>query len=136
MIISVDLDYPISNDPLLVEVKAPGVRIGVDLQQPPTTMHLELDLPICNQTIEVSFCCDDIKIMQHPVTITNIVLDKFYQSPGIIHRGCPEFDQRFLWLAAEKNIYLDLSTNDSNRLDFTGRLVYEFAWPFYKNIHR
>jgi len=136
MIISIDLDYPISSEPLLVEIKSSGIRIEADLSQFPKKIHLEPDLPICNQTVNLILCCDDIRIMQHPVTITDIVLDGFYRSPGILHRGHTEFNQQFLLLAAKQNMYLDLETSDSNRLDFTGNLVYEFVWPFYKNIYR
>ena len=136
MIISIELDYPISKEPVLVEIKSSGISLEADLSLPPKKLHLELDLPIRNQTIELIFCCDDLRIMRHPVTITNIVLDRFYQSPSILHRGCIEFDQKFLSLAEENNMHLDHLVTDSNRLDFTGKLVYKFVWPFYKNIHR
>jgi hypothetical protein len=134
MIISVDIDYPISNKSVLVQVEIVDNKVLLDLSQSTKTLTLEFDLPICNQTVDLKFCCDDLCIVDHPLTITNIVLDNFYQSPDILYRGRPEYDQQFLLFAVQKNMYLDPTVNDSNRLDFTGQMVYNFAWPFYKNF--
>jgi hypothetical protein len=134
MIISVDVDHPISNKNVLVQVETVDNNAILDLSKHTKTLTLEFNLPICNQTVELRFCCDDLQIVDYPLTITNIVLDNFYQSPSILYRGQPKFDQQFLSFAMQKNMYLDLTVNDSNKLDFTGQLVYKFAWPFYKNL--
>jgi hypothetical protein len=134
MIISVDVDYPVSNKSLLIEICFPANIVLLDLSQDIKTLLLEFKLPIQKQTIDLKFCCKDLRIVDHPLTITNIVLDDFYQSDSILYRGCPEFDQQFLLLSDQKKIYLDFDVSDSNRLDFTGNLVYKFIWPFYKNV--
>jgi hypothetical protein len=136
MIISMDIDYPVSNKDLLVRVEFPNNNLILNLNHQTKTIDLEFELLICNQFIDVRFICTDICIVNHPLTITNIVLDNFYQSASILHRGRTEFDQQFLSQSEQKNMYLDLAVNDSNRLDFTGQLVYTFVWPFYKNIFR
>jgi hypothetical protein len=134
MIISVDVDYPISDKSLLVQIEAVDKKVILDLSQPTKTLALEFDLTICNQTVELKFCCDDLRIFDYPLTIVDIALDNFYRSPGILYRGHPEFDQQFLSFAMQKNMYFDPTISDSNRLDFTGQLVFKFVWPFYKNL--
>jgi len=134
MIISVDIDYPVSEKELLVQMEFPNTNLIIDLNRCEKTIDLEFELPLCNQTIDIKFSCNDIGIVDHPLTITNIVLDKFYQSASILYQGRPKFDQQFLSLAKQKKMKLDPDVVDSNRLDFTGQLVYTFVWPFYKNI--
>ena len=135
MIITIGINYPISSKNLLVKIESPANEVVLDLSQPLSTVELEFDLPIQNQVIDLKFCCDDLDIINHPVTVTNITLDNFYQyNSALVYRGIPEFDQQFLLLAEQKNMFLDPTVNDSNRLDFTGKLVYKFVWPFYKNL--
>ena len=134
MIISVELDYLISKKSLQVEVCVPGTNIILDLSQPTKKIDMIFSLPLQPQQIDMTFSCSNIDIVHHPVTISNIVLDNFYSFSNIVYKGQPQFDQQFLALASEKNIYLDHNITDSNRLDFTGTLVYQFMWPFYKNL--
>ena len=134
MIVALDFDYPISPKNLVVKIESPGNNVLLDLSQRTLTLNLEFDLPICNQTINLTFSCNNLCIVEYPLTITNIVLDEFYQSNSIVYRGHPKFDQQFILLADQKNMYLDLTVNDCNRLDFTGQLEYKLNWPFYKNI--
>ena len=133
MIITIEFDYQISPNSLLVQVQYPGNNVVLDLSQDAKTLQLNFELPIQNQNIDLTLCCNNLCIVDYPLTITNIVLDNFYQSNGILYRGRPKFDQQFLLLLEQKNMYLDLAVNDSNRLDFTGQLLYQFVWPFYKN---
>lgn len=125
MIISVEFDYPACDKSLLVEIQSPNNSVTVDLGQLTKKLSLEFDLPICNQTVDLRFCCSDINIVNYPLTVTNIVLDCFYQSASILYKGIPKFDNR---------TGQDLVPAHCNRLDFTGQLVYTFIWPFYKNI--
>jgi hypothetical protein len=134
MIISIDVDYSDSSKNILVEVCVANSSVTLDLKQQTKTLLLDFDLLICNQVIDLKFFCNDLCIVNHPVTITNITLDNFYQGPKILYQGCPKFDQQFLSFALQKNMYLDPTVNDSNRLDFTGELTYQFIWPFYKNV--
>lgn len=134
MIISMDIDYPVSNKDLLVQVEFPNNSLIINLNRQTKTIDLEFELPLCNQSVDVKFICTDICIMDHPLTITNVVLDNFYHSASILYRGRTEFDQQFLSLARQKEIALDSNVTNSNRLDFIGQLVYTFVWPFYKNI--
>lgn len=134
MIISVDIDYTISNKDLLVQVEFPNTNLIINLNRCIKTIDLEFELPVCNQTIDMTFSCNDLCIVDHPLTITNIVLDKFYQSATILYHGRSKFDQQFLSLAKQKKMKLDSNISNANRLDFTGQLVYTFVWPFYKNI--
>jgi hypothetical protein len=134
MIVALDFDYQISPKSLLVKIEFPGNHVVLDLNQQVPTVYLEFDLPICNQTINLTFSCNNLCIVDYPLTIANIVLDEFYQSNGIVYQGHPKFDQQFMLLADQKSMYLDHTVNDCNRLDFTGQLEYKFDWPFYKNI--
>ena len=134
MIISVDFEYLLSTTSLLVSVVAPNNNILLDLSKTTKTITLNFELPLCNQLVDLKFCCKDIRIVNHPLTINNIVLDNFYQFDGILYRGKPSFDQKFLSLAKKRNMHIDPTASDSNRLDFTGELVYTFRWPFYKNV--
>jgi hypothetical protein len=134
MIVSVGIDYPVSHENLFVTVQFPNNTLIINLAQHVKIINLEFELPVRNHTFDIKFCCNDICIVDNPMTITDIVLDNFYQFDKLLYRGCPKFDQQFLSLAAQKNMYIDTTVNDSNRLDFTGQLVYNFVWPFYKNI--
>jgi hypothetical protein len=133
MIISMDIDYAVSNKDLLVQVEFPNTDLIINLNRCIKKIDLEFELPVCNQTIDITFSCNDLCIVDHPLTITNIVLDKFYQSVSILYRGKSKFNQQFLLLAERKKIKLDSNITDTNRLDFTGQLIYTFVWPFYKN---
>ena len=134
MIISVGIDYPICDKSLLVEIQSPGNNITIDLSQMTKKVSLEFDLPICNQTVDLGFCCSDINIVNYPLTVTNIVLDCFYQSAGILYKGIPKFDNQFIELIKNTGRDLEPAPEHCNKLDFTGQLVYTFIWPFYKNI--
>ena len=134
MIISIGIDYPVSSKDLFVEVQFPNNTSIINLAQSTKIINLEFESPVRNHTFDIKFCCNNISIVDHPMTITNVVLDNFYQADKLLYRGCPKFDQQFLLLAAQKNMFIDTTVNDSNRLDFTGQLVYNFVWPFYKNI--
>ena len=128
------LEHQLSNQPLTVEVTFPGNVLVLDLSQPNSNLKLEFDLPVQNQKITLKFGCRDIRIAKFPLTIAHAKLDDFYSSDGIIHSGAPNFDQNFLEYANHNKMYIDTTVTDSNRLDFTGQLVYQFVWPFYKNI--
>jgi hypothetical protein len=136
MIIDIEFSYSPSQKSLFVEIAVADCVKKIDLNRSVSTLSLNFELPICNQTVDLTFKCFDLQIINHPLTITNIVLDEFYCSDRLVYRGQPNFNQEFLKLANKKNMYLDLSVNDSNRLDFTGTLLYQFDWPFYKNIFR
>lgn len=136
MIIELEFDYPVSRKSLLIEITVANCKKKLDLRESVKNLSFDFVLPIRNQTLDLCFHCDDSGIVYHPLTITSIVLDQFYNSDRLLYRGKPNFDETFLSLAAEKNMYLDTSVNDSNRLDFTGTLMYQFEWPFYKNIFK
>lgn len=82
-------------------------------------------------TLEIS--TSDFNIVKHPIEIEKIILDDFYQIPSLTYRGRPFFCKKFLDYASAKNIYLDKSVT-CNRLDFTGKLVYNFKWPFFREL--
>ena len=134
MIIVIEFDYQTSPKSLLVEVQSPGNNVLLDLSQDIKTLRLNFELLIQNQNIDLKLSCNDLCIVDYPLTITNIVLDNFYQSKSILHRGKPNFSQEFVDYANKNQIFLDYNVNDSNRLDFTGQLAYQYKWPFYKNI--
>jgi hypothetical protein len=134
MIINFEFEHNISSKDLLVQVQISSELIELNLAHQIKPLRVEFELPLHNQTVTVTFLCNDPHIVNFPLLITNIVLDDFYKSKNILHKGTPVFDQRFLELAKQKNIYLDPTVNDSNRLDFTGKLVYQYTWPFYKNL--
>jgi hypothetical protein len=134
MNIDIDLDYKTCQSSLLVEVEWPGGGRTLDLNHAESKLCIELDLPIKNQIIKLTFCCNDLDIVNHPMTVTNIVLDDFYSLPKILYSGVPTFDSMFLTYIKNNDILIDTKLTDINRLDFTGKLTYQFAWPFYKNV--
>lgn len=134
MNVSFEVEHIKSDQPLLVTVACANNIQTLDLCQPNKSIVYDFDLPLENQLVNIKFVCNNINIVNFPLTITNVVLDHFYKSDGILYRGRPEFSQEFLDYANKHQILLDQTVNDSNRLDFTGQLVYQFKWPFYKNI--
>jgi len=134
MKIEFKIDYRCCANPILVTVTNPHNDVVLDLSQCKKTLMLDMTLPIQKQIIQVTFNCDDITIVDHPVTINDILLDDFYRFDRVLYSGTPEFDQKFLDYASSRQMSLDPAVNDSNRLDFTGRLIYKFVWPFYHNI--
>jgi hypothetical protein len=136
MNICIEFEHSVSNDPLLIEVAWPEGHTTLNLQQEISTLHLNFDLPIKNQTVELMFSCNNLDIINHPLTITNIVLDEFFSFSKILYSGIPIFDQLFIQHAEKNNMFIDTSVVDCNRIDFTGKLCYQFSWPFYKNVFR
>ena len=134
MIIDIEFSHNICDTPLLVAVAWPGGQTTLNLNELLPKLTINLDLPCCDQTVELLLQCADIKIVDYPLTITNITLDNFYSLPKILHSGSPTFDDYFISYAKMNNFFIDSSVNDVNRLDFTGVLTYKFLWPFYKNV--
>jgi len=134
MNVSFEVEHAKSDQPLLVTVVCANNIQTLDLSQSNKSIVYDFNLPLEHQLVDIRFVCDNISIVNFPLTITNVVLDHFYKSDGILYKGRPEFSQEFLDYANKHQIRLDQTVNDSNRLDFTGHLVYQYQWPFYKNI--
>jgi hypothetical protein len=92
-------------------------------------------LTLNQQNIIVSFNTNDFSILTNQLIIKNIILDNFYSSPKVTHSASRQFSNEFLSYSKEKKIFLDLDVNDNDTLNFTGSLVYNFVWPFFKNTH-
>jgi hypothetical protein len=136
MNIAIEFDYLVSQSSLPVNVTWPTGNTTLNLNQFTPKLEFDFALPIQNQTVELVFSCKNLNIVNHPLTITNITLDDFYSLPKILYSGVPIFDQMFLLYAKKKNIVIDQTVADVNRLDFTGTLTYQFVWPFYKNVFK
>lgn len=134
MNIELELDYTPSSSSLLVYISCADILEIVDLNKKVKTLKFNFDLPICNQVVILKLYCKNLDIVKHPITVSNIILDDFYQGPKILYRGCPNYDQQFFLHAEQNHMYLDPTVTDASRLDFTGTLCYKFDWPFYKNI--
>jgi hypothetical protein len=86
------------------------------------------------QIIKVEFSVDDPTIIDNPLTVTNIVLDDFYSFSKLKHAGTSIFDNWFCNHASVCGITLDHNITDSNCLNYTGKLIYNITWPFFRNM--
>ena len=136
MIISLELDYHTSTTSLPVEICVAGVTKIIDLSKSMPSIDLIFHLDLAVQNVHLDLRCKHQEIRDFPLTLNNIVLDDFYSSKNIIHRGKPMPDDVHMRWVRANNLYFDEATNDSNRLDFTGVLRYNFVWPFFNNIFR
>lgn len=140
MIISFDFEHPVSTTSLLIDVCLTSdnnvlFKNTINLSDPLTHLSISVDIiKVVPQKLKLSFSTNDHKIINHPLTITNVLLDEFYSSDKILYAGNPNFDNNFLTYAKQHQIFLEENIKDANRLDFTGELIYYFEWPFYKNI--
>jgi hypothetical protein len=116
------------NDSILAEQ-------SIDLSTDNCHLDLLFDVPVKEFVeLELLLTTSSEKIKYHPLTIKKIILDNFYQIKSITYRGKPLFSNEHLDYAASNKMFLDLSVNDSNRLDFTGILHFKFKWPFFREI--
>lgn len=134
MIITVQFDYQQCNKSLPVDITAFGQTFVLDLADSKRSITITADAPMVNQLVGVDITCHDSRIINFPLTVTNIILDDFYQGPKLVFKGRQLYDQNFFASAEKQDIYLDPHVNDSNCLNFTGCLAYQFSWPFWKNI--
>lgn len=141
MIIEFEIDYQLSTCCLPVSVTATIqdhtciYNNSFDLSQPRNQINIVTDqLTLLPHTVTVVIATDDIEIVNTPLEIKNITLDQHFSTKQILHSGHAEYSQQFLQYARDKNFYLDQNIVDTNRLDFTGELIYKFKWPFYQNV--
>ena len=133
-----ELDHAVAPAPLLVEVtltagSAVLYTTTVDLSTVNTQLDIVFDIQVPQQ-LTLALAVQDSRIVHYTLTVTRVVLDEFYSIDKILHSGHAGFDDNFLAYAQDNQIVLDSNITDTNRLDFTGQLVYYFEWPFYKNI--
>jgi hypothetical protein len=86
------------------------------------------------QVIQVEFSTDDPTIINNPLVVSKIVLDDFYSLSKFVYTGKSIFDNWFCEYAGQNNINLDQNINDNNCLNHTGKLIYKFNWPFFRNL--
>jgi hypothetical protein len=140
MIISVNFEHPVSITPLLIDVCLTSdhkvlFKNTINLSNPLTDLSILFDIEkVMPQKLKLSFLTNDHNIINHPLTITNVLLDDFYSLDKILYAGNANFDNNFLTYAKQHQIFLEENICDTNRLDFTGELIYYFEWPFYKNV--
>lgn len=108
---------------------------NVNLQNKIKVIDATFDLVTFDQhTITAEISTNNFNIRTHGVQIENIILDNFYSLPKITYSAVQQFDDEHLIYANKNKIFLDLTTNDNSFLDFTGTLLYQFTWPFFKNM--
>ena len=140
MNILLNFKHSISSIPLLIDVALTsndGMLFEDTINLNTTNTSLLIPFNIKKkvpQKLKLVFLTTNHDIVKHPLILTNIVLDDFYSIDKILYSGHSEFDHNFLVYAKENQILLEENICDTNRLDFTGNLVYYFEWPFYKNI--
>jgi hypothetical protein len=86
------------------------------------------------QVVVADISTNNNSIIHNPLIINTIELDNFYSQGKITYSAKQNFNTEFLNYADKNDIFLDLTTNDNNCLNFTGSLVYKFVWPFFKNV--
>lgn len=135
--INLDYDFPESDleiDFILITSVGTTTK-KINLKQKIQIVDIDFEVnDKVNQTFTLSLKTDNPQIIKHPVHVTKIILDNFYQRLKFAHSGQPVFDQSFLEYADKNKIYLDHSVTDSNRLDFTGNLDFCFQWPCWRNL--
>ena len=135
-----DFEHSVSTTPLLIDVCLTGnngvlFKDTINLNKPNTCLSILFNITkIEPQKLKLSFLTNDHNIIDHPLIITNILLDDFYSLDKILYSGHPTFDNNFLTYAKQNQIVLEENICDTNQLNFTGELAYYFEWPFYKNI--
>lgn len=107
----------------------------INLQDTINVVDATFDLLNFNrQQVVADISTNDNGIIRTPLTIDRIELDNFYSQDKITYSAKQNFSAKFLSHADNNNIFLDLTTKDNNCLNFTGSLVYNFVWPFFKNV--
>jgi hypothetical protein len=140
MIISFNFEHSVSTTPLLIDVCLTSdhkvlFKNTINLSNPLTHLPISFDITeAVPQKLKLAFLTNDHNIINHPLTITNILLDDFYSLDKILYAGNSKFDNNFLTYAKQHQIFLEENICDTNKLDFTGELIYYFEWPFYKNV--
>lgn len=134
MNIELELDHAVSNQSLLVTVFLQDQHLQIDLANRNQRIRLQKTNEIKNQSVLFGLQCNDIKIIDYPVTVTNVILDDFYQSNKLIHSGLSVYDQQFLQHAQVHCLELEPAASDCNCLIFTGRLEYRVRWPFWQEM--
>ena len=137
-----DFEHSVSTTPLLIDVCLTSdnkvlFKNAINLSNPLTHLPILFDITeVVPQKLKLSFSTIDHNIINHPLIITNILLDNFYSLDKILYSGHSNFDNNFLTYAKQHQMFLEENICDTNQLDFTGELIYYFEWPFYKNIFR
>jgi len=135
-----DFEHSVSTTPLLIDVCLTGnngvlFKDTINLNKPNTHLSILFDITkIEPQKLKLSFLTNNHNIIDHPLIITNILLDDFYSLDKILYSGHSKFNDNFLKYAKQNQIMLEENICDTNQIDFTGELIYYFEWPFYKNI--
>jgi hypothetical protein len=135
-----NFDHPVSTTPLLIDVCLTNnnrilFKDTLNLNKPNYHLSILFDIAkIEPQKLKLSFLNNDHNIINHPLIITNILLDNFYSLDKILYSGHSKFDNNFLTYAKQNQIVLEENICDTNQINFTGELTYYFEWPFYKNI--
>jgi hypothetical protein len=99
--------------------------------------HQEINFQLKNfefKMLTLEFFTRDCYIINNPLEIENVILDDFYQIKNLTYRGVLCFSKEHHDYITLKNIKVNPDVSDSNRLDFTGKLVYQFKWPFFREL--
>jgi hypothetical protein len=135
MNIQIHTRCPEPTQSLVVAIKIANFNDTITLFTDTNVIDIDFNLDSsCNHTVGIEFSTDNPSIIQHPLEITKIILDDFYDSPAFIYRGKPIYDQFFTEHCRQKNIFLDHAVDDCNILNFTGSLTFDFFWPFWRNL--
>lgn len=142
MKIEIVVEHTTSPDSLIVNtvvVDQTGqvlVQKDLDLSLPCRNIQLEFELNHYdqNQIIDIEMITDSLTIQQYPLILKKITLDEFFDHPSLVYRGRPIYSADFLEMALQQGWCPDPAVEDSNRLDFSGRLVLRYQWPFYRNV--
>ena len=102
-------------------------RAKLVTQSPMGNINLNADMPM-NQPIEIRLSTQDHNIIQHPLTITSLVLDNFYMLKTLAFKGSNNYDASFVDHCKKSGIRVD-AQSDNNCLFFTGSLSYYISRP-------
>lgn len=95
--------------------------------EPSGIISLVCNVPT-NTDISIGLTCNDLKIHRHPLIVSCLELDNFYQLKTYAFKGTNVYDQKFLDYSKLHNLYIE-DQSDNNCLFFTGSLVYKISTP-------
>ena len=140
MNLSCKFEHLTSPEPLIIDVQLSNANQilfehRLNLNKSCTDLLIDFSLKnLTPQKLKLSFATTNHSIVDHPLTITKIVLDDFHSIGKILYSGHSKFDDNFLIYAKSNQIMLEENICDTNCINFTGKIEYYFDWPFYKNV--
>lgn len=89
--------------------------------------------PEYHRTYNIEVCCNNLNIINNPITITKIIFDDFWiKENNSIAFGVNQYSPEYLEYAGLNNLDVDLSVTDNNVLFFMGKLIFSFRHPIFK----